>query len=55
MEATEKEQEDALAQINAVVNSGDAEVLLNLLTDDQIRGLAADFNEGRDEEEEDDS
>lgn len=47
---TGQEQEDALAQIESVVNSGDGWTLVAMLTDDQIRGLAADFNEGKEDE-----
>jgi hypothetical protein len=46
---TEREVDDARKQLDELVTQREVEVILNLLTDEQLRGLAADWNQGRED------
>lgn len=44
---TDQQRHDALQQIRDCLDNGAEDCILALLTPDQIRNLAEDFNEGR--------
>lgn len=48
VKATINERRDAMRQIEELANNDCYDVILSLFTDDQIKNLAADFNEGKD-------